>query len=400
MNYYIFENIKDANFYPISATRAATDIRVGASTFLDRVKALTSSEDKLSLFVREEIAELTQERHPEIEVNPQEVTNGIWLAGNVFWTADLINKIDHGSESKWFYENRAVGYYLSRSMGRTWLEQGGPVKSKFSDGIEKRNLSCDSVHYVWDIIDRIPKTMEEEIEGFDPNFKMKEDLQSIYTVGENKIYVDDSAHIEPLVALNAEKGPIIIMDNVHVYSFAYLEGPLYIGKNTIIKPHSHISSSIIGPFCKLGGEIENSIFQGYSNKVHDGHLGNAFLGEWVNLGAGTTNSNLKNNYSPVKVDFGQEEIETGKIFIGSFFGDHTKTGIGTQLNTGTVIGPCSNIISSSLSPKYFEPFSWYVDGHLNSHRFEDFIGTAKQVKHRRGMELSSKEISFFQQLSQ
>ena len=160
---------------------------------------------------------------------------------------------------------------------------------------------------------------EEEMEGFDPNFKMKNDPQSIYTVGENKIYVDDSALIEPLVTLNAEKGPIIIMDNVHIYSFAYLEGPLYIGNDTIIKPHSHISSSIIGPVCKLGGEIEKSIFQGYSNKVHDGHLGNAFLGEWVNLGAGTTNSNLKNNYSPVKVKLGQEEIETAKYFIGSFF---------------------------------------------------------------------------------
>ena len=191
--------------------------------------------------------------------------------------------------------------------------------------------------------------MEEEIERFDPNFKIINDPQSVHTVGENKIYVDETAHIEPLVVLNAEKGPIIIKDNVHVYSFAYLEGPLYIGNNTVIKPHSHISSSIIGPVCKLGGEIEKSIFQGFSNKVHDGHLGNSFLGEWVNLGAGTTNSNLKNNYSSVKVNLGEEEIETGKHFIGSFIGDHVKTGIGTQLNTGSVISPCSNIISNSSS---------------------------------------------------
>jgi hypothetical protein len=150
----------------------------------------------------------------------------------------------------------------------------------------------------------------------------------------------------------------------------------------------------------LGGEIEKSIFQGYSNKVHDGHLGNSFLGEWVNLGAGTTNSDLKNNYSSVKVNFGQDEIETGKHFIGSFIGDHVKTGIGTQLNTGTIIGPCSNIISSAVSPKYFESFSWYVDGNLASYRYEDFIETAKQVKLRRGMEISSNEIAFFKKLSQ
>ena len=95
MNYYLFENIKDSNFYPISASRSTTDIRVGATTFLDRIKTLISSKDNLSLFVREEIADITQERHPEIEINPREVTNGIWLAGNVFWTEELIKMIDH-----------------------------------------------------------------------------------------------------------------------------------------------------------------------------------------------------------------------------------------------------------------------------------------------------------------
>ena len=399
MNYYLFENIKDSKFCPISATRSTTDIRIGSTTFLDRIKALISSGDKLSLFVREEIADLTQERHPEIEVNPQEVSHGIWLAGNVFWTEDLIKTIDHGSQLKWLNENRAVGYNLSTSMGKSWMEKGGPLQSEYTDNIEARDLSCDVFNYLWDIIDRIPKTLEEDIEGYDSNFKVKNNSKSVHTVGENKIYVDDSAHIEPLAVLNAEKGPIIIMDNVYVNSFSYLEGPLYIGNNTIIKPHSHISSSIIGPVCKLGGEIEKTIFQGYSNKVHDGHLGNSFLGEWVNLGAGTTNSDLKNNYSSVKVNFGQDEIETGKHFIGSFIGDHVKTGIGTQLNTGTIIGPCSNIISGAVSPKYFKPFSWYVDGNLSSYRCEDFIETAKQVKRRRGIKITSNEIAFFKKLS-
>ena len=400
MNYYIFENIEETNFYPVSATRATIDIRIGTGTFFDRIKNLISSDDQISLFVREEIEEITQERHPEIDVNPHEVTNGIWLAGNVFWTSDLLKKINQGSESVWVYENSAVGYNLSRSLGESWLYQGGPVKSEFSEKIEKRNLSCDMVHYVWEIIDRIPKTLEEEIEKFGPNYKIISDHPTAHIVGGNKIYVNETSHIEPLVVLNAEKGPIIIMDKVHINSFAYLEGPLYIGNDTVIKPHTHISTSIVGPVCKLGGEIEKSIFQGNSNKVHDGHLGNAFLVEWVNIGAGTTNSNLKNTYSTVKVNLGQEEIDTGRCFIGSFIGDNVKIGIGTQLNTGTVIGPCSNIISNSSSPKYFEPFSWYVEGNLASYRFEDFIETAKRVMHRRGMKLSSKEISFYKQLVQ
>jgi UDP-N-acetylglucosamine diphosphorylase/glucosamine-1-phosphate N-acetyltransferase len=400
MNFYIFENTKDTNFYPISATRSAVDIRVGTDTFLDRIKKLVSSEDKILLFVREKIAELTRECHPEIEVNPQEVTKGIWLAGNVFWTSDLLKKLKRSSEFEWVNENRTVAYNLSESAGKSWLKQGGPIHNKFSGKIESGNLFCDSACYLWDIIDRIPKTLDEEIGGYEPNFKITSDPQTVRIIGRNKIHVNDTAQIEPFVVMNAEKGPIIIRDNVHIHSFAYLEGPLTIGNETVIKPHSHISTSIIGPVCKMGGEIEKCIFQGLSNKVHDGHLGNTFLGEWVNLGAGTTNSNLKNTYSSVKVKLEQEEIDTGRCFIGSFIGDHVKTGIGTQLNTGTVIGPCSNIISNSISPKYFEPFSWFVNGEVSSYRFEDFIETAKRVMNRRSKKLSSKEFSFYQLLSQ
>ena len=155
MNYYIFENIEETNFYPVSATRATIDIRIGTGTFFDRIKNLISSDDQISLFVREEIEEITQERHPEIDVNPHEVTYGIWLAGNVFWTSDLLKKINQGSESVWVYENSAVGYNLSKSLGESWLYQGGPVKSEFSEKIEKRNMSCDMDHYVREIIDLI-----------------------------------------------------------------------------------------------------------------------------------------------------------------------------------------------------------------------------------------------------
>ena len=108
------------------------------------------------------------------------MTSGIWLAGNVFWTEDLIKMIDHDSQLKWLHNNRAVGYNLTTSMGKSWLEKGGPVQSKFTDNIETRDLSCDAVNYVWDIIDRIPKTLEEDIEGYDSNFKIKNNSKLVH----------------------------------------------------------------------------------------------------------------------------------------------------------------------------------------------------------------------------
>jgi UDP-N-acetylglucosamine diphosphorylase/glucosamine-1-phosphate N-acetyltransferase len=204
--------------------------------------------------------------------------------------------------------------------------------------------------------------------------------------------------MDPSIVINAEKGGVIIMENVQIQSFSYLEGPLFIDENSRVKSHTHLSNSVIGPVCKIGGEIENCVFQGYSNKVHDGHLGDAFLGEWVNLGAGTTNSNLKNNYSNVKVNLGEKILDSGKTNVGSLIGDHVKTGIGSQLSTGTVISPCSNIISSINSPNYFGPFSWFINGELSIHRFDEFIKTAIKVKERRGLSFSEHEKRFYNQL--
>jgi UDP-N-acetylglucosamine diphosphorylase/glucosamine-1-phosphate N-acetyltransferase len=149
----------------------------------------------------------------------------------------------------------------------------------------------------------------------------------------------------------------------------------------------------IGPVCKLGGEINSVIIQGWSNKSHDGYLGDAYLGQWVNLGAGTVNSNLKNNYSDINVMVNGVMSDTGSKHVGCFMGDHVKTAIGTRLNTGTVIGTGSNVVSNGFPPKSIPPFSWCVDGKVQSVRWESFLETTKIVKSRRGLELSAAEKS-------
>tara|TARA_Y100000590_G_scaffold469966_1_gene661008 strand:- start:1446 stop:2663 length:1218 start_codon:yes stop_codon:yes gene_type:complete len=398
MNYYFFENCRTTNFYPISVTRPIMDIRIGVDTFLDRFIKLVSPDDKISIIVRKELADLVREKYTGLEVNPQNINEGIWLAGHIFWNEHLLQELNSVSESSWLIKEEVVGYNLSERSGKSWMESGGPVQSDFPGHLNQNKIPGQKASFLWEILERIPETLSEEIGDTKSVSNEKGHLESIHIIGKENIYISDSAIIEPSVTINAEKGPIKIMDNTHIQSLTYLEGPLIIGQGTTVKPHTYISSSVIGPVCKVGGEIAKSIFQGYSNKVHDGHLGNSFLGEWVNLGAGTTNSNLKNNYSEVYINLDRKKVNTGSSFIGSFIGDHVKTGIGTQLNTGSVYGPCSSIVSSGLAPQNVEPFSWIVNGNQTLYQFEKFIDTAKKVMQRRNRKLSRYEISFFKQL--
>ncbi len=193
------------------------------------------------------------------------------------------------------------------------------------------------------------------------------------------------------VIISKENGPVVIDDSATIEPFSVLNGPLFIGKNCIIKSHSTISNSIINHDCKLSGEVHSSIFQPYSNKAHEGFLGHSFIGSWVNLGAGTTTSNLKNNYSNVSVKWDGDLIDTGSIFFGSIICDHVKTAIGTNLNTGTVIGMGSNVVSQSFPPRYIPPFSLYYKGKITKIPFDAFCETAEKAMSRREKSLSTEE---------
>ena len=148
-----------------------------------------------------------------------------------------------------------------------------------------------------------------------------------------------------------------------------------------------------GPVCKLGGEIEETVIQGYSNKQHEGFLGHAVLGEWCNIGAGTENSDLKNNYTPVKVQIGKKRINSGKFFVGLFMGDHSKTGINTTFNTGSVVGVGSMAYGAGFQPRYIPSFKWSDGAKLISVDFDSTLKTAKTVLARRDLELTEEETS-------
>jgi len=197
------------------------------------------------------------------------------------------------------------------------------------------------------------------------------------------------------VVINEENGPVLIDPTAKIEPYTILNGPIYIGKNVLIKSHSNISNSIIEDYCKIKGEVHSSIFQPFSNKAHEGFIGHSFIASWVNLGAGTTTSNLKNNYSNVSVKWDGELIDTKSIFFGSIIGEHVKTSIGTNLNTGTVIEMGSNIVSQSFPPRYIPSFSFYYNGKISKITFEDFKDVASKAMSRRNIDFSSIEGTFF-----
>jgi UDP-N-acetylglucosamine diphosphorylase/glucosamine-1-phosphate N-acetyltransferase len=188
------------------------------------------------------------------------------------------------------------------------------------------------------------------------------------------------ATVEPGVVFDVRNGPVVVEEGAEVRSGARLEGPTYIGAGTRLLG-GFVRGSVFGPECRVRGEIVASVFLGYGNKAHDGFVGHTVVGHWVNLGAGTTTSNLKNTYGPVRLDVEGVRIETGRSNLGTLFGDHAKTAIGTMLPTGAVVGAGAHVFGAPMAPKYVPAFAWGCAGERVTE--EGFLTVARRVLARR-----------------
>jgi UDP-N-acetylglucosamine diphosphorylase/glucosamine-1-phosphate N-acetyltransferase len=200
------------------------------------------------------------------------------------------------------------------------------------------------------------------------------------------VFIAPGALVHPMVVIDAANGPVVIDEGAEIQPFTRIEGPCYIGKKTILLGAKCREGNTIGPMCRVGGEVEESIIQGYSNKYHDGFLGHAYVGEWVNLGALTTNSDLKSDYSNVTVVMdGRTSIDTGSTKVGAMIGDHARTSIGTLFNTGAYVGAMSLIVATGRPlPKFIPSFAWFLDGAPAEGSYKDrLLGAAKIAMTRR-----------------
>ena len=393
MNLYVFEDQRFSDFFPISSTRAVFDIRFGQSTFLERIIKIFP-EHSVSLIVRDEFKELVSELHANIAVNPDNIEEGLWISSSVIWTRESVELLSD-KDTAFMKNDKLVAANLSSSDAARWISNGGPLKSEL-ESVEFKNIEVYQCNYLWDIIKFINQSINDDASELKPVDRL--DYPHTNLINPDKIFIN-SAKVMPGALINAEKGPVIIDNNAVIYGQTYIEGPAFIGTDTVIKPLTKIVGSVIGKKCKIGGEVESSVIQGYSNKVHDGHLGDSFLGEWVNLGAGTSNSNLKNNYSSVKISLNENLIDTNSLHIGCFIGDHVKTAIGTLINTGTIIGAASMISTYGFPPVNLPPFSWYFNRKKERMDFDKFVSTAQKSKSRRNKNFTKAEKRLYKKIS-
>ena len=204
-----------------------------------------------------------------------------------------------------------------------------------------------------------------------------------YLLGDDGIFIGEGTRIKPCVVIDAEDGPVWIGKNVTIMPHSYIQGPTYIGDGSLIQPGAVVhEGTTIGPVCKVGGEIEASILQGYSNKQHDGFLGHSYVGQWVNIAADCVNSDLKNTYGSVRVPINGYEVDSGEQFVGMFVGDHSKAGINVSFPTGSVVGFCSSVFAS-VSPKFVPSFAWIDGQHVTRYDEKRGVAIGKTVMGRR-----------------
>jgi UDP-N-acetylglucosamine diphosphorylase/glucosamine-1-phosphate N-acetyltransferase len=275
-----------------------------------------------------------------------------------------------------------------------WLEQdldddaAGAVVTAPAQPADTR-VDAEFADTPWGITSRIERTLAEDLAVAAPSERRTLRADEGSAVGDHPVLIDPSATLGPCCVIDASKGPVVIGPRVVVRPFAVLVGPCVVCEGSIVAEHARLkASTVIGPRCRVGGEIGGTIFQGSSNKAHDGHLGDSFVGEWVNIGAGSDNSNLLNTYGEVIVRLESDGglVRTGRQFWGSVIGDHVKLAIGTRLMTGTTIGTGAMVALSRPPATLVPRFAWLTDGAEGprSYRFDKFMETARAMMSRRG----------------
>lgn len=240
---------------------------------------------------------------------------------------------------------------------------------------------------VWELMSGNPGQVAADVAALFPEAAETVLPEGAHRFGEHALVAGVGVRIEPCVVFDTSAGPIWLDDGVTVKAFTRLAGPAYVGKKSILLG-GHLEAVTIGDGCRIRGEFAQSVCLSYVNKAHDGHIGHAYLGAWVNLGAETTNSDLKNNYGPVRLWTPEGEKDTGELKVGCFLGDHVKTGIGLLLNTGTVVGAGSMLYGAELPPKHVPPFSWGTGEDLTAYRVDKFLDVAGRAMARRQVTLS------------
>lgn len=365
------------NLYPFTLTRQIQDIRVGILTIREKWERWLGlpSFDKWE----DDYKDVDSIR---IDKN---IGDDIFLMihGNVLPTPKVIKAISKLKNGEFISVNGNAGIVF-RFTKKEVIE---PHKIRVSKAVTVKD-KIKALQYPWEIFQWNAEAIQEDFELVTANRKSQPISKTNTVIKPSNIFIEKGAKVEYSI-LNASTGPIYIGRNAEVMEGCMIRGPFSLGERSVLKMGSKVYGASIGPYCNAAGEIKNSVVFGYSNKAHHGYLGDSVIGEWCNLGAGTTNSNLKNNAGEVKIWTAKGQMNAGNK-CGVFIGDYSRTMINTSLNTGTVIGVCCNVFGAGLTPKYLSSFSWGNDG-IDKYKFDKALNDIENWKKLKGKKITKKE---------
>jgi len=397
MRICVYEDAECSGLEPLTLTRPAFDLRCGASSLLERqVRRFAASE--VGVLVRPMLADLCRIAHPEITVNddawlqrgPTVLVNARWLCGAKLMLTD-------GPEVGVVDDHIA---YVVPPAGETvdaHLESLSWRLTEWKQTLPRRSAGGSLIAYPWDLVERNGDALGQDYSDWNIGRERAPLPAGATIVGPaEQVLIDLAARVEPLVVLDATKGPVLIDRGAVVQAFSRLEGPCYVGADSHILG-AKLRGGSIGPQCRVGGEVEASILHGHANKAHDGFLGHSYVGEWVNLAAGTQVSDLRADYGTVGFRVGGRTIDSGLMKAGAYFGDHTKTSINALINTGTVSGPFSQFLANGgLLPRVVPAFCRVAHGRLQERSdLREMFDTAAVMMGRRRREWTPEHAELF-----
>ncbi len=398
MRVCLFEDGGVGDLAPLSLTRPAFDLRCGEFTIRERQSRWFSAPADSAL-VPTERARLCRLMCPEIEpADPAAPLRGPVMLVNARWLPASAGA--SGTPERGVYLSAGEVAYAVLSEADVRNREASQVLAGLEADLPQHPAEGGLVRYPWELVERNAAALTQDFARRAATRASAPVPAGVTVIGPPElVWLDPTAVVEPQVVLDATAGPILIDGGAVVQAFSRLGGPCYVGPRTQILA-ARVKGASIGPECRVGGEVESTIIQGCSNKAHEGFLGHSYVGEWVNLGAGTFTSDLRTDYGAVDMPAAGRRVNTGLIKVGSFIGDHVKTSIGTLLNTGSVIGPFALLLTSgTLLPRSIPAFCRFGHGRLHERTdLGQMFETAATAMGRRGREWTDAHAEVFLEL--
>lgn len=379
MNYILFDGPSRNNLLPFTFTRPVADIRVGILTIREKWElylgytTTTVTEDYLS------------DKFPMVEMEENVMINASFLPN--LELAELVKNLE---ENQAIFKGDEVLAFFAKEAQED-IDFSSYEAIEYTEDVLK-------IEHTWDIFSKNGDAIQEDFDVLTRGRKSQPIPAGNNILGSENIFLEEGATLQ-FVTLNATSGPIYIGKNAEIMEGSIIRGPFALCEGATVKLAAKIyGPTTVGPYSKVGGEVNNSVIFGYSNKGHDGFLGNSVLGEWCNLGADTNNSNLKNNYAEVRLwDYNTESFaRTGLQFCGLMMGDHSKCGINTMFNTGTVVGVSANIFGSGFPRNFVPSFSWGGSAGFTTYVTKKAFEVAQVVMSRRQIEFTEQDAAILE----